>query len=149
MVLLVGQAYRADLGSMDIQTFTYGLKKTVALPPAEAEARVRAELKEEGFGVLTEIDIKETFREKLDIDFKPYRILGTCNPTLAHQALTAEADIGLLLPCNLVVYQGESEGTSVVAVLDPVVQLSVTGRDDIEPLAREIASRLKRVLERI
>ena len=83
--------------------------------------------------MLTEIDIKETFREKLDIDFKPYRILGACNPTLAHQALTAEADIGLLLPCNLVVYQGESGGTSVVAVLDPVVQLSVTGRDDIEP----------------
>ncbi len=134
---------------MDIQTFAYGLKKTVALPPSEAEARVRAELEEEGFGVLTEIDVKATFKEKLDVDFKPYRILGACNPALAHQALTAEEDIGLLLPCNLVVYQGESEGTSVVAVLDPVVQLSVTGRDDIEPLAREIASRLKRVLERI
>ncbi len=134
---------------MDIQAFKYGLKKTVALPPSEAEARVRAELKEEGFGVLTEIDVKETLKEKLDIDFKPYRILGACNPTLAHQALTAEEDIGLLLPCNLVVYEGESEGTSVVAVLDPVVQLSVTGREDIESLAREVASRLKRVLERI
>ncbi len=134
---------------MDIQTFTYGLKKTVALPPSEAEARVRAELKEEGFGVLTEIDVRETLKEKLDIDFKSYRILGACNPTLAHQALTAEEDIGLLLPCNLVVYEGESEGTSVVAVLDPVVQLSVTGREDIEPLAREVASRLARVLERI
>lgn len=134
---------------MDIQAFKYGLKKTVALPPSEAEARVRAELKEEGFGVLTEIDVKETLKEKLDIDFKPYRILGACNPTLAHQALTAEEDIGLLLPCNLVVYEGESEGTSVVAVLDPVLQLSVTGREDIESLAREVASRLKRVLERI
>ncbi len=134
---------------MDIQTFPYGLKKSVDLPPAEAEARVRAELAEEGFGVLTEIDVKETLKDKLDIDFKPYRILGACNPALAHQALTAEEDIGLLLPCNLVVYEGESEGTSVVAVLDPVVQLSVTGREDIESLAREVASRLKRVLERI
>lgn len=134
---------------MDIQTFPYGLKKTVDLPPSEAEARVRAELAEEGFGVLTEIDVKETLKDKLDIDFKPYRILGACNPALAHQALTAEEDIGLLLPCNLVVYEGESEGTSVVAVLDPVVQLSVTGRDDIDSLAREVASRLKRVLERI
>ncbi len=134
---------------MDIQSFAYGLKKTVGLPPSEAEARVRAELEEEGFSVLTEIDVKATFKQKLDIDFKPYRILGACNPTLAHQALTAEEDIGLLLPCNLVVYEGESEGTSVVAVLDPVVQLSVTGREDIEPLAREVASRLERVLERI
>lgn len=134
---------------MDIQTFAYGLKKTVALPPSEAEARVRAELEEEGFGVLTEIDVKATFKEKLDVDFKPYRILGACNPALAHQALTAEEDIGLLLPCNLVVYEGESESTSVVAVLDPVIQLSVTGREDIEPLAREVADRLRRVLERI
>lgn len=134
---------------MDIQTFAYGLKKTVALPPSEAEARVRAELEEEGFGVLTEIDVKATFKEKLDVDFKPYRILGACNPTLAHQALTAEEDIGLLLPCNLVVYEGESESTSVVAVLDPVIQLSMTGREDIEPLAREVADRLRRVLERI
>ena len=105
--------------------------------------------KEEGFGVLTEIDVKATFKEKLDVDFKPYGILGACNPTLAHRALTAEEDIALLLPCNLVVYEGESEGTSVVAVLDPVVQLSMTGRDGIEPLAREVADRLKRVLERI
>lgn len=134
---------------MDIQTFAYGLKKTVALPPSEAEARVRAELEEEGFGVLTEIDVTATFKEKLDVDFKPYRILGACNPTLAHQALTAEEDIGLLLPCNLVVYEGESESTSVVAVLDPVIQLSMTGREDIEPLAREVADRLRRVLERI
>lgn len=134
---------------MDIQTFAYGLKKTVALPPSEAEARVRAELEEEGFGVLTEIDVKATFKEKLDVDFKPYRILGACNPALAHQALTAEEDIGLLLPCNLVVYEGESESTSVVAVLDPVIQLSMTGREDIEPLAREVADRLRRVLERI
>lgn len=134
---------------MDIQTFAYGLKKTVALPPSEAEARVRAELAEEGFGVLTEIDVTATFKEKLDVDFKPYRILGACNPTLAHQALTAEEDIGLLLPCNLVVYEGESESTSVVAVLDPVIQLSMTGREDIEPLAREVADRLRRVLERI
>ena len=134
---------------MDMQTFAYGLKRTVSLPPVEAEARLRTELKEEGFGVLTEIDVKATFKAKLDVDFKPYRILGACNPRLAHQALTAEDDIGLLLPCNLVVYEGELEGTSVVAVLDPIAQLSMTGRSDIESLAREVATMLASVLERI
>lgn len=125
----------------------YGMKKTLPLGIDDADARVRAALKDEGFGVLTEIDVRETLRNKLDVDFRPYRILGACNPPLAHQALTAETDIGLLLPCNVVVYQGETPDESVVSVLDPEVQLAVSGRDDIAPLAREVRARMVRMLE--
>lgn len=126
---------------------SYGLKRTLQLPFEDADRRVREELEKEGFGVLTEIDVKETLKEKLDADFRPYRILGACNPPLAHQALSAETDIGMLLPCNVIVYQGQEEGTSVVAALDPVIQLGVTGRDDIRPLADEVRQRMERVLE--
>ena len=128
------------------QAIAYGLKKTVALPVEEADARVREALQKEGFGILTEIDVQATLKKKIDVDFRPYRILGACNPPLAHRALSAETDIGLLLPCNVVVYQGDHENESVVAVMDPEVQLSVTGRDDIEPLAREVRERLERAL---
>jgi uncharacterized protein (DUF302 family) len=131
---------------MSPETFGYGLKKTVALPIDQADARVRELLQEEGFGVLTEIDVSATLKKKIDVDFRPYRILGACNPTLAHEALSRETDIGLLLPCNLVVYQGSNPEESVVGVLDPEVQLSVTGRDDISPMAKEVRSRMERVL---
>ncbi|UCC25604.1 MAG: DUF302 domain-containing protein [Gemmatimonadales bacterium] len=124
----------------------YGLKKTLALPVDEADARVREELKKEGFGVLTEIDVRATLKQKIDVDFRPYRILGACNPPLAYQALSAETDIGLLLPCNVVVYQGDDQDESVVAILDPEIQLSVTDREDIAPLAREVRARMERVL---
>ncbi|MBT8398457.1 MAG: DUF302 domain-containing protein [Gemmatimonadetes bacterium] len=125
---------------------TYGFKKTLSLPVEEADKAVRKELKKEGFGILTEIDVRATLKEKLDVDFRPYKILGACNPPLAHQALTSETDIGLLLPCNVVVYEGPEEGTSVVAVLDPKVQLGVTGRDDIDHLAEEVRARMERAL---
>ena len=125
---------------------SYGFKKTVSLPVEEADQRIREELKKEGFGILTEIDVKATLKEKLDVDFRPYKILGACNPPLAHQALSAETDIGLLLPCNVVVYEGDEEGTSVVAVLDPKVQLGVTGRSDIDHLADDVRARMERAL---
>jgi uncharacterized protein (DUF302 family) len=124
----------------------YGLKKLVPLPVEEADQLLREELKKEGFGILTEIDVKATLKEKLDVEFRPYKILGACNPPLAHQALSSETDIGLLLPCNVVVYQGEDEGTSVVAVLDPKVQLGVTGRNDIDHLAEDVRARMEKVL---
>ncbi len=124
----------------------YGLKKILNVSVDEADPRVRDELKKEGFGVLTEIDVKSTLKQKLDVDFKPYRILGTCNPPLAHRALTEELDIGLLLPCNVVVYEGEDPGTTVVAILDPILQLGVAGRDDMRPLAEEVRARMERVL---
>lgn len=128
------------------EPFAYGLKKIVPMPVAQADARVREELKKEGFGVLTEIDVERTLSEKLDVDFPPYRILGACNPPLAHQALQEEADIGLLLPCNVVVYQGKTEGESVVSILDPEKQLAISGRSDIEPLAKEVRRRMERVI---
>jgi uncharacterized protein (DUF302 family) len=113
----------------------------------EADQRVREELQKEGFGILTEIDVRATLKMKLDVDFRPYKILGACSPPLAHRALTAELDIGLLLPCNVVVYEGDSEGTSVVAVINPRVQLGITGRDDINPLADEVGARIQRVFD--
>jgi uncharacterized protein (DUF302 family) len=124
----------------------YGLTRTLSLPVDEADRRIREELQKEGFGILTEIDVQETLRTKLDVEFRPYKILGACNPPLAHQALTAETNIGLLLPCNVIVYEGEEVGTSVVGVLDPKVQLGVSGRDDIGHLADEVRARMERAL---
>jgi uncharacterized protein (DUF302 family) len=125
----------------------YGFKKEIHAPLEEAEQRVRAALKEEGFGVLTEIDIRGAFKEKIGVDFRPYRILGACNPPLAHQALSSEVDIGLLLPCNVVVYEGDEPGTTVVAALDPVLQLGVSGREDMGDLADDVRARLERVID--
>ena len=122
------------------------LKKTLRTTVDDADARVRAALADEGFGVLTEIDVAATLRKKLDVEFRPYRILGACNPALAHQALQTETDIGLLLPCNVVVYEGPEEGTAVVAVLDPVQQLAVAGRTDLEPVAKDVQKRMERVV---
>lgn len=125
----------------------YEMKTTVDAPFEATDGRVREALAAEGFGVLTEIDVRETLRKKLDVEFRPYRILGACNPPLAHQALSAETDIGLLLPCNVILYEGDAPGTTVVAALDPVVQLGLTGRDDLEPLAAEVRARMERVLK--
>ncbi len=132
---------------MVTQTTRYGIGVTVRLPYDRAVARIREELAKEGFGVLTEIDVRATLKAKLDVDFRPYVILGACNPPIAHQALTAERDIGLLLPCNVVVYQGDEPGTSVVTAMDPVEALALTGRADIVPLAEQVKAKLARALE--
>ncbi len=124
----------------------YGIRKTLHAAIDDAERKVREELKKEGFGILTEIDVKSTLKEKLDVDFRPYKILGACNPPLAHKALSEETEIGLLLPCNVIVYEGEEAGTSVVSVLDPELQLGVAGRDDLGPVASDVKARLERVL---
>jgi uncharacterized protein (DUF302 family) len=124
----------------------YGLKRTLSIAFEEADERVREALKAEGFGVLTEIDVRETLRKKLDVEHRPYRILGACNPPLAHQALSSEIDVGLLLPCNVIVYEGDTPGTSVVAVLDPVPQLAVAGNDTLDGLAKDVRARMQRVL---
>lgn len=123
----------------------YGIGKSVPLSYEQAVARTREALQREGFGVLTEIDVRATLKQKLDVDFKKYVILGACNPPLAWRGFQAEPDIGLLLPCNVIVYEEDAQ-RSRVAVLDPLVQLGMTGRRDIEPLASEARERLERVL---
>ena len=123
---------------------SYGFSKTVGLPFDAAVEKVTAELQKEGFGVLTTIDVKETLKKKLNIDFKQYRILGACNPPFAHKALEAEEEIGLLLPCNVIVY--EKGGKSVVAAFDPMSMSKVMDNPAIEPIAAEMKQRLERVI---
>jgi uncharacterized protein (DUF302 family) len=134
---------------MNKGTLRYGFSAEVPVAYDQAVSLTREALAASGFGVLTEIEVKATLKQKLDADFRPYVILGACNPPLAHRALTNELPIGLLLPCNVVVYAGEAPGTSVVAVLDPVVQLGVTGCADLEPLAQEVRKLLQQALERV
>lgn len=128
------------------QTTRYGIAATVNLPYASALQRTREELGKEGFGVLTEIDVAATLKHKLDVTFRPYTIFGACNPSLAHRALSTELDIGLLLPCNVIVYAGEEPGTSVVAAMDPVAALDLTGNESIRGIAEEVRRRLERAL---
>jgi uncharacterized protein (DUF302 family) len=129
------------------QTTRYGLSTQVELPFEQAVERTREALAGEGFGILSEIDIRDTLKKKLDVDFRPYVILGACNPPLAHRALSVETDIGLLLPCNVIVYAGDREGTSVVAAMDPEAALELTGNPAVTALATEVKQRLRRVLE--
>jgi len=123
----------------------YGMGKSLALPYEQAVARTRDALQHEGFGILTEIDVQATLKKKLDVDFRKYVILGACNPPLAYRGFQAELDIGLLLPCNVIVYE-EDATHSRVAILDPLVQLGIAGRPDIEPVAREARAKLERAL---
>ncbi len=134
---------------MVTQTTRYGFAVQVALPYEDAVARVREELGKEGFGVLTEIDVKATLKKKLDVDFRPYVILGACNPPFAYKALQAERDIGLLLPCNVIVYAGEDPGTSVVAAMDPEAALQLADAPGMGEVAGEVKERLQRALERL
>jgi uncharacterized protein (DUF302 family) len=116
----------------------------VQLPYDQAVAWAREALASEGFGVLTEIDVKATFKKKLDVDFRPYVILGACNPPFAHQALTAEPEIGLLLPCNVVVHATDDPGRSRVLVMDPEAVLALTDTEGVRPLARLVREKLQR-----
>jgi uncharacterized protein (DUF302 family) len=131
------------------QTTPYGLGTTVALPYDQAVAAIREALSAEGFGVLSELDVAATLGQKLGVEFRPYVILGACNPLLAYQALTAERDIGLLLPCNVIVYAADEPGKSVVAALDPLEVLQLAGNDAVGPLAHEVRHKLERVLEEV
>lgn len=130
-------------------TTRYGIATTVDMDVPEAIARTKEALADEGFGVLAEIDIAATLKKRMGVELAPYVILGACNPPLAYQALKAERDIGLLLPCNVVVYAADVPGRSVVAAMDPVEALSLTGNDAIRPIADDVKARLTRVLERL
>jgi uncharacterized protein (DUF302 family) len=126
---------------------TYGFGATLDLPYVEEVERTRAALKEQGFGVLTEIDVKQTMKTKLDVDFRPYVILGACNPPLAHRALSADLGIGLLLPCNVIVYDN-GNGTSTVEVMDPEAALGLVGENPaIAEVAHEARARLRQALD--
>jgi uncharacterized protein (DUF302 family) len=129
-------------------TTSYTLQTTTSLSYDDAVARVRELLPDEGFGVLTEIDVKATLKQKIDVDRSPYVILGACNPVLANQALQIEPELGSLLPCNVIVYV-DAEGRTVVSAIDAAQMLSITGRSDLEPVAADVRERLGRVIAAI
>jgi uncharacterized protein (DUF302 family) len=124
----------------------YALTTTTKLSFPDAVEHVREELKAEGFGVLSEIDVQATLREKLGVEQEPYVILGACNPALAHRALTAEPDLGTLLPCNVVVYL--RDGTTHISAIDAERMLSIVGNDELAPIAAEVRAKLAAVVER-
>jgi uncharacterized protein (DUF302 family) len=126
----------------------YYFGKTVELSFDDAIVRVTEELKKEGFGVLTEVDIQATLKKKLDVDFRPYKILGACNPPFAYKALQAEQNIGLLLPCNVIV-QDAGNGKTEIAAIDPIVSMSKVENPALEPVAAEIKAKLQRVIQNL
>lgn len=129
-------------------TTTYYHARTVDLSLEEAEKRVRSELENEGFGVLTEIDVKTTLKKKLDVDFRPYKILGACNPPAAHQALSVEDKIGTMLPCNVVVQETE-DGRTEIAAVDPVASMQAADNEALRPIAEEIRDRLRTAIDHV
>ena len=126
----------------------FGLHTTFRGSFDDAIAKVGEELKVEGFGILTEIDVKATLKKKLDVDFRRYTILGACNPPFAHRALEASLGVGLLLPCNVVVYE-EDGGSTHVAAIDPLETIAARGGEELASLAREVHDRLARVIARV
>ena len=125
----------------------YGFSKSVDLSFEQAIEKVTGELKKEGFGILTSIDVKETLKKKIDVDFKKYTILGACNPPIAHNALLEEEELGLLLPCNIIVY--EKGDKTVVSVFDPMVMTRVVDNEKIAPVAEQVKEKLERVLQSV
>jgi uncharacterized protein (DUF302 family) len=126
----------------------YGFGKTLKGTLETIRPKVEDALKQQGFGILTEIDVKATLKKKLDVDFVPYVILGACNPHLAHQALTIETEIGLLLPCNVIIYQMD-EGHVRVAVFDPKSGMALAANPKLDPIGTEAKRRLEAALESI
>ena len=125
----------------------YGFSKTLDLPFEQTIERVTEELKKEGFGVLTTNDVKETLKKKIDVDFKKYTILGACNPPIAHKALQTEEELGLLLPCNVIVY--EKDDKTKVSIFDPMLMTNIVDNKQMEPIAKEVKEKLQRVLAEV
>ena len=126
----------------------YGYKRNVAMGFEEADSAIRETLKENGFGVLTEINVHDKLKEKLDVDFRRYRILGACNPSIAHQALSAELEIGLLFPCNVVIWENDDKSTTVAAI-DAEQMLAITEQDNLEPLFSEVNNLFRKAVDSI
>ncbi len=124
----------------------FGIRKTLDLGFDEALAKVPEALKAEGFGVLTEIDVQATLKKKLDVDFRRYRILGACNPPFAHRALQHSLDVGMLLPCNVIVYETDDRKT-VVSAVDPMQTMAAQGDPAMRPLAEQVQQKLQRVID--
>ena len=127
---------------------TFAMRAVPACTYDEALIRVPEALRSEGFGVLTEIDVQKTLQQKLGVDFRRYKILGACNPTFAHQALQTELDVGVLLPCNVVVYE-DAERRAVVLAIDPTVTIAATGNAKLATLALEVKQRLTNALAKL
>jgi uncharacterized protein (DUF302 family) len=125
----------------------YGYKRRVMIPYQEAIDRTREELNKEGFGVLTEIDVKATLKKKLNVDYDNYIILGACNPQFAYQALKAEKDIGLLLPCNIIIY--DSNGQTFVSAIKPTVAMNMVENEALRIIATQVEEKLERVIDNI
>ncbi len=126
---------------------SYSYKKQISLPFSEAVEKTKEELKKEGFGVLTEIDVKATMKKKLDVDYENYIILGACNPAFAHKALQAEKEIGLLLPCNVIVY--EDKGDVFVSAIVPSVAMGMVENSSLPEIAKEVEEKLKKAIDSI
>lgn len=126
----------------------YYISKQVPYSFDEAIEKVTAELKEEGFGVLTEIDVKDTLKKKLDVEFKKYKILGACNPNFAHQALLKEDKIGTMLPCNVIVEEHE-DGSTEVSAVNPIASMQSVENQELGDIAGEVRSRLEKVIQRV
>lgn len=126
----------------------YAISTALGSSYEDAVSKVKAALKEEGFGVLTEIDVKETLKKKLDKEFRKYVILGACNPPYAYQSLQADLDVGLLLPCNVIVYETDDK-KAYVSAINPVSALEVIQKEPLQAVAREVSEKLERVIERI
>lgn len=126
----------------------YRFSKVVNLGYDKAIEKVTEELKKEGFGILTEIDVKETLKKKLDVDFKPYKILGACNPPFAYKSLQAEEQIGLMLPCNVIVYVNDKNET-VVAAIDPIASMQAVKNESLGEVAETIQGKLKTVISNL
>ena len=139
------------MSAQQLQHSKFGFIKTIDLPYEEAVEKARSALKDQGFGVLCEIDLKEKLKEKLGVDFRKYVILGACNPPLAYKTLQEEISIGLLLPCNVIVYEADEVGKSVVAAIDARTMLSVVGSNNatLDAVATEVNEKLERVVAQV
>lgn len=134
--------------SKEMKETSYGYSKVVAMGYDEAIAFITEEIKKEGFGILTTIDVTETFKQKLGVEFKPYTILGACNPHFAHQSLLAEEEIGLMLPCNIIVYVNDANET-VISAINPVASMQAVQNPALAGFAIEVQGKIKSIMENI